>query len=121
MSKMIIIAGTIDLADPTRRDEALAIATELQRKTRDEEPGCLAYVFAADPCVAGRICVHELWRDEASLAAHFKHENYLNMRSALGTIGLKGADNKKYRIDLSEPVYDPSMTPRADFFTETTG
>jgi hypothetical protein len=40
------------------------------------------------------------------------------MRTALGQIGLKGADNKKYRVDLSEPVYDPTMTPRADFFTE---
>ena len=58
--------------------------------------------------------------DEASLAAHFKHPNYLNMRDALGRIGLKGADNKKYRVDLSEPVYDSTFTPRADFFTEGT-
>ena len=118
MKKRIIIAGTIDLADPSKRDEALAIAGPLQQKTRTEEPGCHAYVFAPDPCVPGRICVYELWEDEASLAAHFRHANYLNMRTALGQIGLKGADNKKYRIDLSEPVYDPTMTPRADFFTE---
>jgi quinol monooxygenase YgiN len=118
MSKMIIIAGTIDLADPSKRNEALAIAGPLQQKTRTEEPGCHAYVFAPDPCVEGRIGVYELWQDEASLAAHFKHANYLNMRTALGQIGLKGADNKKYRVDLSEPVYDPTMTPRADFFTE---
>jgi hypothetical protein len=24
----------------------------------------------------------------------------------------------KYRIDLAEPVYDETMTPRADFFTD---
>jgi quinol monooxygenase YgiN len=118
VAKQIIIAGTIDLADPSRREEALRIAGPLQRKTRDEEPGCRAYVFAADPCVEGRIGVYELWDDEASLAAHFRHPNYLNMRTALGQIGLAGADNKKYRVDLSEPVYDPTMTPRADFFTE---
>ena len=118
MSKQIIIAGTIDLADPSKRDEALRIAGPLQQKTRTEEPGCHAYVFSADPCVEGRLCVYELWEDEASLAAHFLHPNYLNMRTALGQIGLKGADNKKYRVDLSEPVYDPTMTPRADFFTE---
>ena len=118
MSKMIIIAGTIDLADPAQRDEALVTARRLQQKTRDEEPGCLAYVFSADPCVAGRLVVYELWRDEVSLAAHFKHSNYLNMRDALGRVGLKGADNKKYRVDLSEPVYDATVTPRADFFTE---
>jgi quinol monooxygenase YgiN len=119
MSKMIIIAGTIDLEDPDKRDAALVSVRALQQKTRDEEPGCLAYVFSADPCVAGRLVVYELWHDEASLAAHFEHPNYLNMRAALGRAGLKRADNKKYRIDLSEPVYDSTFTPRADFFTET--
>ena len=118
MSKMIIIAGTIDLADDAARAEALRVGGPLQQKTRAEESGCLAYVFAADPCVAGRLGVYELWQDEASLAAHFKHPNYLNMRNALGKIGLKGADNNKYRVDFKEPVYDPTMTPRADFFTE---
>jgi quinol monooxygenase YgiN len=118
MPKQIIIAGTIDLADPSKRDEAMRIATALQQKTRDEEAGCHAYLFAPDPCVAGRICVYERWEDEASLAAHFQHANYLNMRTALGQIGLAGANNNKYRVDLSEPVYDPTMTPRADFFTE---
>ena len=117
MGHQIIIAGTIDLADPGRRDEALERARVLQQKTRDEEPGCLAYVFAADPCVEGRLVVHELWQDEASLAAHFAHRNYLEMRRALGAIGLKDASNKKYRVDLSEPVYDASSKPRADFFT----
>jgi uncharacterized protein (TIGR02246 family) len=95
----------------------LRIAAVLQRKTREEEPGCHAYVFSADPCVPGRICVYELWQDEASLAAHFRHENYLRMREALGRVGLKGADNHKYRVDLREPVYDSTFTPRADFFT----
>jgi quinol monooxygenase YgiN len=117
MAHQIIIAGSIDLADPRRRDEALEKARVLQQKTRDEEPGCLAYVFSADPCVEGRLVVHELWRDEASLAAHFEHPNYLNMLAALRAIGLRGADNKKYRVDLSEPVYDKTFKPRADFFT----
>ncbi len=117
MSKMIIIAGTIDFENPNKRAEALKVAQTLQKKTRTEEPGCLAYVFSADPCVDDRVVVYELWQDEASLAAHFKHPNYLNMRDALGKVGLKGADNKKYRIDALEPVYDETFTPRADFFT----
>ena len=114
---MIIIAGTIDLADPTQRDRCMIETASLQQATRDDEPGCLAYCFAPDPCVDGRIQVYELWADEASLAAHFHHENYLNMRTRLGQFGLKGADNRKYRCDLSEPVYDDTRTPRADFFT----
>jgi len=118
MSKMVIVAGTIDFADASRRDAALEVAGVLQQRTREEEPGCLAYLFAPDPCVSHRICVYECWRDEASLAAHFEHSNYLNMRDALFRIGLTGADNNKYRVDLCEPVYDSTFTPRADFFTE---
>ena len=85
---MIIIAGTIDLADPAKRDEAIERAKPLQQATRDEEPGCHAYVFSVDPCVPGRIAVYELWKDETSLAAHFKHRNYFNMRDMLGSVGL---------------------------------
>lgn len=115
---MIIIAGTIDL-DASKREACLEASKPLQQATRDHEPGCRAYCFAADPCVEGRIQVYELWDDEASLAAHFTHPNYLNMRTMFGQFGLLGADNKKYRCDLSEPVYDETRTPRADFFTAT--
>jgi quinol monooxygenase YgiN len=114
---MIIIAGTIDL-DPDRRDECLAATAHLQAATRADEPGCLAYCFAADPCVEGRIQVYELWADTESLAAHFHHPNYFGMRNALGGFGLRAADNKKYLVTRSEPVYDATRTPRADFFTD---
>lgn len=114
---MIIVAGTIDLADPGTMPACLEAITPLQQATREEEPGCLAYCFAPDPVVPGRIQVYELWEDEASLAAHFEHPNYLNMRSTLGGLGLKGADTHKYRVDLREPVYDEQRRPRADFFT----
>lgn len=113
---MIIIAGTIDV-DPAQFDACLAASIPLQKATRDDEPGCLAYCFAADPVVAGRIQVFELWTDQESLAAHFTHPNYLNMRTTLGSFGLRGADNKKYLTTHAEPVYDETRTPRADFFT----
>ncbi len=112
---MIIIAGTIDLADPSTRDDAVERSIPLQQATREEEPGCLAYCFAPDPVVPGRIQVYELWADEASLAAHFEHPNYLNMRTMLGNAGLKGADNKKYRVDRVAPVYDAQRRPQAGF------
>jgi quinol monooxygenase YgiN len=116
---VIIVAGTIDLADGVPMAECLRVITPLQRATREQEPGCLAYCFAPDPVVAGRIQVHELWEDEASLAAHFEHENYRSMRKAFAALGLKAADNHKYRVDLREPVYDEQWRPRADFFTVT--
>lgn len=114
---MIIIAGTIDFSGLAERDEAVSAGAPLQQATRDEEPGCLAYCFAPDPCVDHRIQVYELWQDEASLAAHFQHQNYFDMRTLLGGLGITAADNRKYRCDLSEPVYDDTMTARADFFT----
>jgi quinol monooxygenase YgiN len=114
---MIVIAGTIDLADPDRMDECIEGALELQRSAREDEPGCLAYVFVPDPLVRGRIHVHELWQDEASLAAHFAHPNYKLMRRTLGAFGLTAFDVHKYRVDLREPVYDADFRPRADFFT----
>ncbi len=115
-SRMIIIAGTIDFANKDDRDKAVEIGTPLQAAGRTE-PGCLAYSFAPDPCEDTRIQVYELWTDEAALAAHFQHENYFNMGGALRDCGIIGADNRKYRVDLSEPVYDDTHTPRADFFT----
>ena len=114
---MIIIAGTIDIADASQRDACIAASLPHQMATRAEEPGCRAYCFGADPGVAGRIQVYELWDDEPSLAAHFEHANYTEMRSTLGGFGPLVADNRKFRCDLAEPVYDQTRTPRADFFT----
>jgi quinol monooxygenase YgiN len=114
---MIIIAGTLDLANPDDRDALVAAAVEFQKATRDEEPGCEAYCFGADPVEPGRIQIYELWTDQASLAAHFEHPNYLNMRKLLNGAGLKAVKTAKFRCDLSEPVYDETRTPRADFFT----
>jgi quinol monooxygenase YgiN len=113
----IIIAGTIDFPDRATRDGAVAAGLEYQRGTRDDEPGCLAYVFAADPIVEHRVQVYELWVDEASLAAHFRHPNYLEMGKLLRGFGITGTDILKHRTDLAEPVYDDTRTPRADFFT----
>ncbi|WP_419945009.1 putative quinol monooxygenase [Candidatus Poriferisodalis sp.] len=114
---MIIIAGEIDFDTAANRDRAVELGRPLQQATRDDEPGCLAYCFSADPCIDTRVLVYELWADEASLAAHFEHPNYFNMRATLGDCGIVGADNNKYRCDLREPVYDDTRTPRADFFT----
>ena len=114
---MIIIAGTIDLADPSARDAAIEQSVPLQMATRNDEPGCLAYCFAPDPGVAGRIQVYELWADEASLAAHFEHPNFHGMKQLLGRFERAGASSvAKYRIDATSPVYDADRRPRADFF-----
>lgn len=114
---MIIISAEIDFASQEQRDAAVEASKDLQQSTRDDEPGCLAYCFAADPCNPMRVQVYELWEDEPSLAAHFEHPNYHGMRAKLADSGLTSAVSRKYRSDLDEPVYDDTHTPRADFFT----
>ncbi len=114
---MIIIAGVINFDTTDNRDRAVELSHPLQLATRQEEPGCMAYCFSADPCVETQVAVYELWADEPSLAAHFEHPNYFNMRAMLGECGIVEANVLKHRCDLSEPVYDDTRTPRADFFT----
>lgn len=113
---MIIVAGHVEL-DPARRAEALRAASELFDATR-AQPGCLDYVWCADPGRAERVWVYERWSDGPSLAAHLAGPCYRSMLAALGRGGLRGAEVAKYRIDKSEPVYDATGKPRADFFTE---
>lgn len=116
---MIIIAGYLEFADQAGRDGVVAASLDHQQATRDDEPGCVAYVFSADPCDGRRVQIYEAWRDESSLAAHFEHPNYSNMREVLRMAERTGGDILKHRVDLSEPVYDENRVARADFFTAT--
>ena len=54
-----------------------------------------------------------------ALNAHFQHKNYREMGAHLGKHGIVSAEFKKYRVDYTEPVYDPTGKPRGDFFTRT--
>ena len=114
---MIVLAGTAEFKTPEGRDACLSTSAPLQLPARNEEPGCLAYYFAPDPVVNTRMVVWELWQNEASLAAHFKHPNYHDMSAHFSKHGFLKGDFKIYRVDHSEPVYDETFTARADFFT----
>jgi quinol monooxygenase YgiN len=111
----ILIAGTVDV-DPEQREAALAAAEPLLEPTR-AQPGCIAYLWAADPAVPGRILVYERWSGRDELAAHFAGPWYRRMLETIGRHGLRGADVAKFEVARSEPVYDSSGAPRADFFT----
>ena len=111
----IIISGTIELP-PENLEAALEAGRPLIIGALTED-GCLDYDWCPEPLHPGRIRVFERWASEEALAAHFKTHWYLDMRDAIGSFGLLGADISKYRVDLQEPVYDETMTPRADFFT----
>ncbi len=111
----IIIAGTLDFPGQDV-GKIITDAHDLIAASLAEE-GCIAYDWTVDPLVPGRMHVYEEWTTEAALAAHFVNPPYLNMGAHLRNSGMQGADVKKYRFDLAEPVYDDSGTPRADFFT----
>jgi quinol monooxygenase YgiN len=112
---LIAVEAAITVADPANRQALIERSAAIQQATRDDEPGCLIYCFAADPCQSDLIQVYELWESEESLAAHFKHQNYLDMRAMLGAGGLVSAVSRKHRIDASAPVYGPDHTPTAAF------
>ena len=111
----IIISGTVDL-DPAQMDAALAAAKPLIEGALTQE-GCMDYDWCPDPLTEGRLRVFERWESEEALENHFQNHWYLDMRGTLAQFGIRGSDVLKYRIDLAEPVYDETMTPRADFFT----
>ena len=113
---MIIISAELHFATEADRDRAVALTAPVQLATRNEEAGCHAYCFAADPSVPNRIQVYELWEDGKSLAAHFKHANYEAMKEVLGSVGITGTTNQMYLIDKHEPVYDEQGNAREVFF-----
>jgi quinol monooxygenase YgiN len=112
---LVAVEAAITLTDPSVRAALIARTAPIQQKTRDEEPGCLVYCFAPDPCVTDLIQVYELWESEADLGAHLQHENYFAMRETLGAGGLASAVSRKHRIDASAAVYDENLQPNADF------
>jgi quinol monooxygenase YgiN len=115
MATRIIISGTIDLP-PENVQPAIESARPLIEGALTEE-GCLDYDWCPNLLVPGRIRVFERWASEEALAAHFKTDWYLKMRDHIGGFGLTAAVTAKYRVDAEEPVYDETMTPRADFTT----
>ena len=104
---MIVITATLSFETEADRDRAVLQTTPIQKATRDDEPGCLAYCFGADPVVPQHVQVYELWTDPVNLAKHFDHPNYANMVEVLHNCGgfLKSV-NRLYAADDRGPVYD---------------
>ena len=112
---LIAVEAAITVADPSKRQELLQRTAPIQQATRDDEPGCIVYCFAADPCQDDLIQVYELWESEEALAAHFDHQNYVDMRTMLGEGGLVSAVSRKHRIDATAAVYNAEGKATASF------
>lgn len=113
---MIIVVAQISFPTQSARDETIELATPVQLATREQEPGCHAYCFSADPCVPTLIQVYELWEDSDSLAAHFRHSNYQDMLDILLKTGFLGSVNRAHLTERDEPVYGPNNEFREAFF-----
>jgi quinol monooxygenase YgiN len=111
----IIVAGTMEF-DPDKVEAALTSAREHIAGAYTEK-GCIHYAWTPDLLNPGRIYVFEEWETQEDFANHLASHWYRDMGAHIRTHGVKAASVKKYRVDLSEPVYDPKGVPRADFFT----
>ena len=60
---LIAVEAAITVADPGDRQDLIDVGTD-PAGTRDDEPGCIVYCFAADPCRDDLIEVYELWESE---------------------------------------------------------
>lgn len=67
---MLIVAGWIDVS-ASDRDAYLSSRLDAMIATRDE-PGCVEYVFSADPIDPGRVRLFELWESRADLDVHLQ-------------------------------------------------
>ena len=117
MEGTIVIAGSIDV-EPTVRDELVAASVSFQESTRNDEPGCEAYVFTADPVVAGRIHVYEEWTSAADLDAHFAHPNFHGMRELIRRYPRIGGQTTKHHVDRSGPVSGPDGVASATYWPD---
>jgi quinol monooxygenase YgiN len=114
---LIIVAGTAEFGSQSERDEAVAAAVPHVRATREDEPGCLAYVFTTDSVEPTHMVIYELWEDGATLAAHFKHANYWNMLQLLRSFEGMKAQHKKYRTDAIDAVYGEDRVASSRFWS----
>jgi quinol monooxygenase YgiN len=99
---MLVIAGTIHI-DPDKRDAAIAAATEMMERTR-QESGCVAYVFSADLSDPGAFHLFEQWESQAALDAHFDAPHMAKFQGQIGGLGLRDMKVQRYEISSVGPL-----------------
>jgi quinol monooxygenase YgiN len=102
----VLINGTVNFK-PEDAIKVLPETAQLMAETRLQK-GCRHYVC--------RVYVHENWESVEDLRAHLASHFYSDMLAILYNYEILGTDILKYSVDHSEPVYDETGTPRADFF-----
>ncbi|MGH9275383.1 MAG: putative quinol monooxygenase [Acidimicrobiales bacterium] len=86
MSDTVIVTGVFDL-DPSRRERAIAVFTEMMERTRAEE-GCEHYAFSADLTDPGRFHLIEQWSSLTLNEAHVQTPHFPTFLDQLGGLGI---------------------------------
>ena len=103
----VIVAGSFVVAAADR--EAFLEGRRPAMEASRAEPGCLDYVFAADPLDPERVVLFERWADQAALDAHLAA---MRERRSSGTapaapaprIEVRSSEILKYEISSSGPL-----------------
>jgi quinol monooxygenase YgiN len=99
---MLVIAGRIRI-DPAQRSAALAAAREMMEATR-REAGCISYTFAADLADEGLFHLFEEWESQQALDAHFRTPHMAKFQGAVGGLGVKEMNVKRYEVSQVGPL-----------------
>jgi len=113
---IIVVAGEIDFP-PENRSAVLAGARQLIALALAEK-GCRHYSWTLDAYDPGRVHVFEQWDCAEDLQAHLEGPAYREMFAHLSGYSILSADTRKYRVDLTEPVYSPAGVATATFSDE---
>jgi quinol monooxygenase YgiN len=116
----VLIAGTVDFAGGDVGAQIIRRAAGHIAESRREK-GCIAYDWAADPLVPGRLHVFESWESEAALGAHLRHSSYRAMRAHLEAHEMLGFDVKLYSVAGIEPIFTADGQQRDTIFGVTIG
>src|SRR3954447_4640609 len=103
---MVIIAGSFVV--PAADREAFREGRRSGMETSRAEPGCLDYVFAADPLDPERVVLFERWADQAALDAHVAGMRERRSSGAPAPAGprieVRSSEILKYEISSSGPL-----------------
>ena len=96
---MLIVAGTMEV-DPEQRQAFLDGRKEAVMAVR-AEPGCVDYIFSADPYDPALVRLFERWESKEALAAHLAG---MATGSGGGPSPVRGVDILQYTISEVGPL-----------------
>ena len=98
----VIVAGYMRI-DPANAEKAKAAIIKMMRATR-QEPGCRFYNITADLEDGGTFHICEEWESEAALASHMQTPHMNELKAALGGLGVRALEVKRYDAGEGQPV-----------------